>query len=220
MPQQIADLPGRSGRVRAGVQRVGRRVREAAEWTRLVAPCHVISHPEKLIPIQIRLDEANAEASVELVHEDGAVDRYPVALEKIPQSEHMELEEGHFVRKLAPLPPQLALGYYDLNVRVGDRQAACRLIVTPERAWCPENLRTAGVAISLYGMVSSLPRSVDLAVAAPPCAWFEPPALEHRATHRRRRCARTPIVKACNSTRGRATKNTLETRPMSAAILA
>ncbi|MBI3473240.1 MAG: 4-alpha-glucanotransferase, partial [Candidatus Solibacter usitatus] len=54
------------------------------------------------------------------------------------------------------LPPDLDLGYYDLTVSVPDRAPeATRLILTPERAHLPEDLRCAGIAISLYGVRSA-----------------------------------------------------------------
>src|SRR5439155_17567086 len=43
----------------------------------------------------------------------------------------------------------------DVNVSIGDRRAeSMRLILTPDRAWLPDGLRTAGVAVSLYGVRS------------------------------------------------------------------
>ncbi|MBI3470056.1 MAG: 4-alpha-glucanotransferase, partial [Candidatus Solibacter usitatus] len=52
--------------------------------------------------------------------------------------------------------PDLDLGYYDLTVSVPDRAPeAARLILTPDRAYLPEDLRCAGIAISLYGVRSA-----------------------------------------------------------------
>ncbi|MGH9659074.1 MAG: 4-alpha-glucanotransferase, partial [Bryobacteraceae bacterium] len=52
-------------------------------------------------------------------------------------------------------PENLAPGYYDVTVEVEGRDpASMRLIVAPDRAWLPDGLRAAGVAINLYGLRS------------------------------------------------------------------
>jgi 4-alpha-glucanotransferase len=77
--------------------------------------------------------------NVEIRHEDGFVDSY----------------SGIGFSRFAPLPESLPLGYYDVTVTVaGHAPESMRLIITPDCAWLPPDLRTAGVAISLYGVRS------------------------------------------------------------------
>lgn len=52
------------------------------------------------------------------------------------------------------LLPDLPLGYHHLEVRAGAARAACRLIVTPDRAYSPGEDRMGGVAASLYSLRS------------------------------------------------------------------
>ncbi|MEO7652992.1 MAG: 4-alpha-glucanotransferase, partial [Bryobacteraceae bacterium] len=47
------------------------------------------------------------------------------------------------------------LGYYDLTVTAAGQSATMRLILAPDRAYLPEDLRAGGIAISLYGVCSS-----------------------------------------------------------------
>jgi hypothetical protein len=63
-----------------------------------------------------------------------------------------------------PLPLPLRLGYHDLEVVIKapgqpDLRSTQRLIVAPEKAWLPEQLkqggRAAGLAVSLYGLRSA-----------------------------------------------------------------
>ncbi len=108
--------------------------RERAQ-TRVVPPCVVLS--ETLRPRQFPARIAEA-ASVEIRHEDGTVDQYPAPA-------------GAFL----PLPETLALGYYDVTVSTPDRPPErTRVILTPDRAWAPDDLRAAGIAVSLYGVRS------------------------------------------------------------------
>ncbi len=79
------------------------------------------------------------------------------------------------------LPKQLRLGYHDLQLTVilpGGKEvcATQRLIVAPEKAWLPEKLRqggrTAGLAVSLYGLRSARNWGVgDFTDLAALCRW-------------------------------------------------
>lgn len=112
--------------------------RRRREQSRLVPPCAVLS--ENARPRQIAINNAaGAMLEVEIAHEDGTLDRYtcPTATASLP------------------IPENLPLGYYDVAVAVPGRPPErMRLILTPDRAWEPEGLRAAGVAVSLYGVRS------------------------------------------------------------------
>src|SRR5205823_13473677 len=88
--------------------------------------------------------------------EEGSLDRYYVdGAAAPPSAESAEFDGVRYVRKFVPFPEHLPLGYYDVTVSIGGRAAeSMRLILTPDRAYLPEDLRSAGVAISLYGVRS------------------------------------------------------------------
>jgi 4-alpha-glucanotransferase len=115
--------------------------RRRREQSRLIPPTLVIS--EKARPRQVPLNvDATASTSpmdVEIHHEDGAVDRF-----QVPGTSSS-----------LPISETLPLGYYDVTVTAPGRpREQMRLIITPDRAWEPEGLRAAGVAVSLYGVRS------------------------------------------------------------------
>jgi 4-alpha-glucanotransferase len=108
------------------------------EQTRLVPPCLVLSENQRPRQFPLRAD-ASSQVNIEIRHEDGSIERYG----------------GTGFSLFAPLPESLPLGYYDVTVEVAGRPPeSMRLILTPDRAYLPEDLRTAGVAISLYGVRS------------------------------------------------------------------
>jgi len=136
-------------------QAIDARIRR--EWTRAVAPCLVLSHTQRprQFPVQVPMADAASPLEVRVRNEDGAIDRYQVQLDNLAESEHAEFDGIRYLRKLVPFPESLPLGYYDVTVAIGDRSPELmRLILTPDRAWLPDELRTAGVAISLYGVRS------------------------------------------------------------------
>ena len=112
--------------------------RVSRESSRLVPPCLVLSENQRprSIPVQY---PGSASADIEIRHEDGRSDLYQVDL---PGA--------------VPLPETLTIGYYDVSVTIAGRAPeSMRLILTPDRAYLPDDLRAAGVAISLYGVRSS-----------------------------------------------------------------
>ncbi|MBW3535168.1 MAG: 4-alpha-glucanotransferase [Gemmatimonadetes bacterium] len=59
------------------------------------------------------------------------------------------------------LPTDLPPGYHDLDVRVGAREARCRIVVAPPRAWTPEGeARGWGAFLPLYALRSGRTRAV------------------------------------------------------------
>ena len=112
--------------------------RQQRERTRLVPPCLVISENQRPRQFPVHNGESS-EVNVEIRHEDGTVDGY----------------SGIGFSQFAPLPESLPLGYYDVTVTIGSHAPeSMRLIITPDCAYRPADLRTAGVAISLYGVRS------------------------------------------------------------------
>ena len=126
------------------------------EWSRLVAPCLVISDGQRPRQFAANLpaDLAALDARVALKLENGETRIYQVALRDLPVAGSLEVNESAHVRKLVPLPDDLPLGYHDLEMRVGGACASMRLIMAPDRAYLPEGLRATGVAVALYGIRS------------------------------------------------------------------
>jgi len=110
------------------------------ERSRLVSPCLVLSETQRprQFPLNVPPDLAGEAVTVEIRDEDGKVERF-------------EAPPGPFVT----IPETLPLGYYDVTVTAGIRNDSLRLILTPDRAYLPAGLRSAGVAISLYGVRSN-----------------------------------------------------------------
>ena len=127
------------------------------EWSRLVPPCLVISehqHPMTL-PVFLPAAESRSRLSIELEREDGLIDQYAVDLARAHKDGEAEINGERFVRKLVALPDSIPLGYHDLKASLsGGSSASMRLIVTPDRAYRPDSLRAAGIAITLYGLRS------------------------------------------------------------------
>lgn len=112
--------------------------RQQREHSRLVPHCLVLSENQRPRQFPIHTGRSS-QLNVEIRFEDGSVERY----------------SGIGFSQFAPLPETLPIGYYDVTVTNGDNRAeSMRLIITPDRAYLPEGLRTAGVAISLYGVRS------------------------------------------------------------------
>lgn len=71
----------------------------------------------------------------------------------------LRLEDGRLLQfSGAVLPLGIPLGYHELSINVSGCETRTRLIVSPGRAWLPASLenggKTAGVAVSLYGVRS------------------------------------------------------------------
>lgn len=126
------------------------------EWSRLVAPCLVVSEGERprQFAVNLPVDLAGLDARITLKLETGEPQSVPVVLRDLPVSETFEFNGSMHVRKLVPLPDDLPLGYHELEILVGGACATMRLILAPDRAYLPDDLRAAGVAIALYGVRS------------------------------------------------------------------
>ena len=126
------------------------------EWVRVLPACLVIS--QNLRPsecaVHLPAEVAHQDARITLTREDAAAEIYHVALGGLPESGSAAFNGARYIRKLVPLPGHLPLGYHDLEIRVGGVCASTRLIVAPDRAYLPDGLRAAGIAVALYGIRS------------------------------------------------------------------
>src|SRR5579863_6048434 len=130
--------------------------RSRGEWTRLLPPCLVVGENLQARKFSVHLPEELAEADARLVLklEDGSAQAYPVALREFPVEDAAAFDGRHYLRKTLPLPANLPLGYHDLEIMVSSTCASMRLIVAPDRAYLPDGLRAAGIAVALYGVRS------------------------------------------------------------------
>lgn len=137
------------------------------EWSRPLSPTIVAGDDTPLvIPVRVPVEMQSATATVQLRLENGMSERFDIALGTAPVSGEITLRDTHFVAKQVLWPGKISLGYHNLSLKIFDsasktsKSLACdaRLIVCPARAYIPdwlEKRRTAGFAISLYGLRSS-----------------------------------------------------------------
>ena len=104
--------------------------RAVREQSSALPPCLVTGQDRRPWAIDVNAPD---DTPIEIRREDGRVDRISVR------------------DRRAPLPTDLGLGYHEATCG-GE---SMRLIVAPERAYLPENLRAGGIAISLYGVRSA-----------------------------------------------------------------
>jgi len=131
------------------------------DWNTLVPATSVVTRPVTAITLSVPQGLSLGIVSWEISTESGSrfVGRYRLA--GAEPVERIELNGTHFVRLVLPLAFD-TLGYHTLKLRLedGDRSltAESQLIVCPDRAWYPDWLenggKTAGLAISLYGLRS------------------------------------------------------------------
>jgi 4-alpha-glucanotransferase len=133
---------------------VDERVRD--EWVRVVPHCLVISqnqHPNEFAA-HLPAEVADLDARITLKLEAATAEVYHIKLGEVPASGSAAFNGARYIRKLVPLPVQLPLGYHDLEIQTGGVCASTRLIVAPDRAYLPDGLRAAGIALALYGIRS------------------------------------------------------------------
>jgi 4-alpha-glucanotransferase len=149
--QSLGIQAGSTEQLDAAVEEHARR-----EWSRLVPPSLVISESQRprVFAANLPAEFAALEARVTLKLETGATEIHQVALSEIPVAGTAEFNGTQYVRKRIPLPDYLPLGYHDVEILVGGACASMRLIIAPDRAYLPEGLRSAGIAIALYGVRS------------------------------------------------------------------
>ena len=107
------------------------------ESSGLLPPCVVVSAPDPA-PVPLRTPLNHRLAVVRLRLEDGSQRSF----------------EGSLQDRIM-LPRDLPLGYHDLEIEIaGAVHGVTRLIAAPDRAWLPQDLRAAGIAIPLYAVRS------------------------------------------------------------------
>jgi 4-alpha-glucanotransferase len=129
-------------------------------WSALLPPVMVLGANSwtRGLPLHVPEELAARTAIVEICWEDGALDRFEVALATLETTSAAELRGRRFVCKLLPLPADSRLGYHEFIVELGGNSASMRLILCPDRAYVPPAIdggrRAAGIAIALYGLRS------------------------------------------------------------------
>lgn len=143
--------------------------RRLGPWRALLEPVQVVAPengPGRLV-LRVRHPTSEPpptlEVHGEIVSESGSRFNWETRLSN-PAALEMRQVRGYFRSKLSLLLPQdLELGYYDLalRLRAGGREEAgrTRLIVAPDRAYCPEELtaphRLWGLNVPLYALRSA-----------------------------------------------------------------
>lgn len=135
------------------------------QWTRTLPPTIVLGENDRA-QVDLLLPESSdwSNLRLETCWEDG--ERHSVELipHELPVVETAELRGRRFARRRTTLPAALRLGYHQLRIATasgdGIEPCDCRLIVGPERAWCPPSYaggqrRGAGITVSLYGVRSA-----------------------------------------------------------------
>ncbi len=130
------------------------------EWERLAPPSVVCDDAgEQELPLNLPVESLGERARLVIRREDGQSNEFQLNLWELPQTAHIEMNGSTRVRKLARLPVRLPLGYHEISVEAAGATATVRFIVTPGRAWVSPHLgrggRTAGIAVSLYGVRSA-----------------------------------------------------------------
>jgi 4-alpha-glucanotransferase len=139
------------------------------KWSRLAEPTIVVNlhdPPEALffqVPVRaegVRADELKV--CLTITDEQGVTQKISYTQKDLSFSETMHLTSRICDRWSMPFPKMSALGYYSfhLSVTVGDQDQSQTIFVAvcPDKAYIPPALqgdgRTAGIAISLYGVRS------------------------------------------------------------------
>jgi 4-alpha-glucanotransferase len=129
------------------------------EWERLAPPAVVgTDSGEQTLPLNLPVESLGERVRIVIHREDGQSSEFELNLQELPQTAQVEMDGRTRVRKLVRLPVRLPLGYHEISVQLAGAIASVRFIVTPDRAWVSPHLgrggRTAGIAISLYGVRS------------------------------------------------------------------
>ena len=131
------------------------------DWNRLVPATLVVSRPVAAIALSVPCELAEGIVSWEVLDESGARFVGSHLLKSAESLDRVEMRGRDFMRILLPIAFE-NLGYHTLRLSLENGAQSVtvesRLIVCPDRAWYPEWLenggKTAGLAISLYGLRS------------------------------------------------------------------
>ena len=203
--QALGIAAGDAGQLEQSLAALTRR-----EWERLAPPSLVCGESDRQeLPLNLRVESLGERARIIIHFETGEAHEFQANLWELPQSAHIEMDGGTRVRKLVSLPVRLPLGYHEIAVEAAGASARVRFIVTPDRAWVPPHLgrggRTAGIAISLYGVRSArnwgcgdcgdLGEIVDFAAEKLECGFVALNPLH--AIHNRRPFNTSPYLPNC-----------------------
>jgi 4-alpha-glucanotransferase len=203
--QALGTAAGDAGQLEQSLAALTRR-----EWERLAPPAVVCGESgEQELPLNIPVESLGERVRLIVRREDGQSSEFQLNLWELPQNAHIAMDGRTRVRKLARLPVRLPLGYHEVSVEVAGACASIRFIVTPERAWVSPHLgrggRTAGIAVSLYGVRSErnwgcgdfgdLLKVVDFAAEQLECAFVALNPLH--AIHNRRPFNTSPYLPNC-----------------------
>jgi 4-alpha-glucanotransferase len=134
--------------------------RACSEWQHPLPLTTVLRQDERpyQIPVSLLAEQASLAAVIKLRTEQGSSAEIRCNLADIAVTETLSLGERSLVRKRIALPDDLPLGYHELSIDIGGRASQPgRLVICPRRAHQPawlETGRSAGIAISLYGLRS------------------------------------------------------------------
>jgi 4-alpha-glucanotransferase len=181
------------------------------EWERLAPPSVVCTESsEQELSLNLPVQSLGERARLTIRREDGQSNEFQLNLWELPQAANIETDGGTRVRKVARLPIRLPLGYHEIAVEAAGASATVRFIVTPDRAWVSPHLgrggRTAGIAVSLYGVrsarnwgcgdFSDLAHLVDFAAEQLECGFVALNPLH--AIHNRRPFNTSPYLPNCS----------------------
>ncbi len=134
-------------------------------WGRALPPTLVLGENDASeVDLYLAEVRPNEQACLEIRWEDGHRDSVKLIPHDLPTTGTAELYGKTIVRKRAVLPAPIRLGYHTIVFSRQDQgpgdHAQCRLIVGPDRAYCPPSLcgedrRAAGITVSLYGLRSA-----------------------------------------------------------------
>lgn len=131
-------------------------------WLRLVAPVVVRTQAELTAGLHVQIPDAPLAVEMRLQGENGREQRIEISGALLTPVDERVIDGATHRRFACPLPAPLDLGYYSLSLSVqtagGPHEGLTRLIVCPEKAylpaWCAEDGKVAGLAVSLYGLRS------------------------------------------------------------------
>jgi 4-alpha-glucanotransferase len=132
--------------------------RDAAHWRQPIDPTLVVREDADHIRVHIPASRNGASMKLEIEWENGELEHHPFWMAELPTLESASVEGNQWLAKRVPLPG-LRLGYHHVRLLwVHEPQletfAEARLTVCPRRAKAAAQ-RSAGLAVSLYGLRSS-----------------------------------------------------------------
>ncbi len=134
-----------------------RKRRFQENFTSALARTAVVSQTDKSVLVTLRIQGGSV--CYQLALEDGQSIAGSVEIAQLPLARRIILEDQVWNAYKLPLPAEVPLGYHLLTASInGESMGESHVIVCPDKAYLPEDLRgsgkTAGFNISLYGLRS------------------------------------------------------------------